>query len=104
LLSRAVELVPGDSAEQSRLRPRLVEARFELGELRQIHMSRASFQCFWRWPFGHRWGIGQSRGASVFRCADCGKRRRRAHRAGKVVPTGGHIDTHSFGSGSGGPA
>jgi class 3 adenylate cyclase len=82
LLSRAVDLLPGDSEERSRLWPRLLEARFEIGELRQVHMSRASLRCFWHWPFGHRWAVRQSRGRGrrssgelLFRCADCGKTR-----------------------------
>jgi class 3 adenylate cyclase len=75
LLSRALGLLPGDSASRLRLQPRLDEALFDTGG-RGRRMSRQSIRCFWHWPVGHQWEFRQTIGGPLLRCADCGKARR----------------------------
>jgi predicted ATPase len=76
LLSRAIELSPPQSAERLHLEPKLRDVLFEIGELGWARVSWASFRCFWRWRFGHRWVMAERLGKAVIRCEDCGKVKR----------------------------
>jgi hypothetical protein len=49
-------------------------------------MSWSSIRCFWRWPLGHRWAIGEDEGETVLRCDRCGKKK---HRSRFSAPEGG---------------
>jgi class 3 adenylate cyclase len=89
LLARALDVTPPDSAARLELEPKLRDVLFESGELRWARISWASFRCFWRWRFGHRWLMADRLGEVVIRCQDCGKAKRLPRGWAMVEPEAG---------------
>jgi class 3 adenylate cyclase len=75
LLSRARALLPANAVVQSAFESKLADARIEIAPGKPP-MYR-SLRCFWSWRPGHRWTVKDRRGFLAYRCAACGKERRK---------------------------
>ena len=75
LISRALELLPADDGLRTTLEPKRAEAVIEIapGSLSIFQ----SLRCFWSWRPGHHWTVKARGEVLAYRCATCGKERRR---------------------------
>jgi class 3 adenylate cyclase len=75
LLARGLALSAPDSELTAQMEPKLAEARLQIAPAKVERL--ASMRCFWRWQFGHRWTGTEREGVVIYRCAACGRERRR---------------------------